>query len=284
MLKLIPVDDDNLTDGLSKIFLEIKDILGTPHVPLFFRYLANFEEYLEFIWRQISLNLRDERFGQLASDMEEYYYKSLGKVYEPAAGVLEYLRVHLLGDPQMSFIKGDISGVNKINSRLTLSFIALREAVKGWALGAGLLQESSQVSRGERSEEKVIFDKSVMESIKNDFDLKRTTMTSTSLIKQESEIVVSFYPKFLALIFNEIENLIKHGEYLFCRVALEEFVIERVRNLPHPLNSSYGQTIGLCRGRPSFTDIIYLICESFPSSSVYKFSTSTLGRILINRV
>lgn len=280
---LTPIGEDKATEKVAEIYNEIKKTLKIANVPIFFRLIANFEDYLAYIWKSFKANLEDTNFIKLAQELEEFAFNNICDIYLPEPEIIAYLDRHLSEDPQIFFIRQDIKKVNKVNAKLAFIFIALREAVKGWAVGAKLINtRAGEVYVSRESQSHTIFDSSLKEDYIINHDLLMQKDFKLQNYSSKEGVVVSFYPKLVALMIDEADKMIKKADYFVWRVQFEENILAKLLNIPHPINSSYRDTIKLCQGMPFFDELIYLICDSFPSLAVFKLSTSTVGSILVS--
>ena len=61
-MRIHPISEKDATPETQAIYKQIREALKIPHVPLFFQFIANFPEYMDYISNQIVDNLSDGRF------------------------------------------------------------------------------------------------------------------------------------------------------------------------------------------------------------------------------
>jgi hypothetical protein len=267
MFHLNPVSYTKANDHIRSIYEDIENVLQTRHVPIFFQMIANFEEYLSYIWPQIKRNIQDKQFQEIVKSIENVSVQDLADVYNPDKEILDYVHDHIKNKSVYTIIKKDMSDVTHMNVQMAFIFITLREAVKGWAVGAPKLGENM---RYDPMKQKVFseINENFNDSILDEF---------TGL----PALTTDFYPKLLALCVSEMEELITKKEYLYSRVEMEERFLSEIPDIPHPIDSSYSKVSKFAYKYPHFDELLYMLSETFPTIIINKLSTSIVGLILL---
>lgn len=285
MIHIEPIVESASTENTAAIYIDIASTLKLHRSPVFFRMIANFEDYLSFIWEKIKPNLVDPEFNCIVDDLDDFILRLLEDVYVPSDEAKSFLQEYVADFHSKRILSQEIEKVNHVSSQMAIVFIAVREAVKGWAIGAKkIAAESPSASRTTR-EEKVI--KKGLEDFREDFgepippDLLIQTNTKNIISQPGNSITVSVYARFLSLISSEMEQLIRKKEYLYRRVEIEKYVLAKIHLIPHPLESSYNTVASYAAKYPFFNELLYLLSEDFPTQAVIRVNTAILAKILL---
>ena len=282
MFHIKPLPYTDVNEKIQVVYDDIASTLEIQNVPVFFQLMANFEEYLIYIWPQIKKNIQDSQFKKLSQQIKEFTESSLNEVYEPENAILKYISNNLNSEVSRSLIESDISKVIVLNSDLSLIFISLREAVKGWAVGAKKLEDLQHHMNGytykPKSSDPV---RHVKDMFFEEFSMGRI---NSQLANAGNELEISLYSKFLTLLLTEMEELVKKKEYLYKRVQLEENILDKIDQFPHIIDSSYSKVSRFAYKYPYFDELLYMLSETFPTLVVSKLTTSVLGDILLRKI
>ncbi len=192
-----------------------------------------------------------------------------------------YLKSKSGSTDTLKHIKNDLENVTKLNAMLTIICITIREEVKGWAVGAKKLEENSdyRILNNEHGTENN--EKHDSESDRNIFE-EGLAQFSKEIVTQGDQLTISLYPTFLAILQNEMEDLIKKEEYLYERVALERIIQNSIKEIPYRIDSSYAKISYIANKYDHFSELLYLLYESFPTLSVAELYTGIVGNRLLN--
>lgn len=267
MFHINPISYEEASEQIKRLYSDIEDTFGVHNVPLFFQMMANFDEYLIYIWPQIKKNIKDPEFQSLIATIEKQNINDLEKVYHPDKEVIQYIHSHIQNQTVYATIKEDFLKIYHMNVQLAFIFIGLREAVKGWAVGAKKLGENIQYDPMKQK---------VHAPINENF--KDTMMEEFSSVPA---LATNFHSKLLALCLSEMEDLITKKEYLYKRVEIEERFLSDIADIPHTIDSSYSKVSKFAYKYPHFDELLYMLSETFPTMIINKLSTSAIGLILL---
>ncbi len=279
MLHIDPIEEEKARPKVQETFSAIKTALNLPRVPIFFRYLANFEDYLCFIWEKIDKNLSDKSFSTLTDEVSDFYYKNLEVIYQPDEETASKIKGILVLPADQYAVKKDIEKSIRINTELVLTFLSLREAVKGWAVGVRLISQE-HFKYGTKAEESVIDELIDIPAGEDSFSLARA---HDELIETPG-LTVSAYSKFLEVMFEETYFLRKQKEYVYKRVEIERYLLGQIHQIPHSIQSSYSMVASLAAKDPYFNELLYLLSDSFPTLAVFRLTSSVVGKIMLSRL
>jgi hypothetical protein len=133
----------------------------------------------------------------------------------------------------------------------------------------------------ESSYEETVFDAFINEKImhSNIREQQKDVVPATKMLSPlfgSSSLVVSKYPAFFAHVAKEMEELMKTEKYLHERVAMEQQALIRASNLQYPLGCSYAEIASLAGKKPYFSELLYILSETFPTSFPRLLFTSSL--------
>lgn len=276
MLLIKPISEKEATGEVTQIYAEIKNSFNLYHVPLIFKYLAAFPEYLIFIWKQLEMNLNDSDFQNYCLEISHFTQIAIEDIYIPMPSTLEIL-LKVKNNLQEKELKRFSKETITLNSQLYFFSLSIRESLKGKFLGI------KQIGQKVGDREKVILDDmkdeyhTAVNKRENKKDKQNISTKSNAISKSEKkEIVISYTEEFFQAIKLEMSRLAKMEDYLTRRVELERFAINKLPLIPHPIDSSITAVFKKNFGHPLFPELIYLISDHFPSHSPYKLLTSAV--------
>jgi hypothetical protein len=270
MLTLEPISFEKANPRIKNIY---EDIISTFHiktVPVFFELLANYEEYLVYVWPLIKRNIINSEFISLSRDLETRLLDNLQKVYTSKFAVMFLNNLHPT-EHEIKTLEYENNQIVLVNIQLSIIFIMLREAVKGYAIGSTLLAGRASTSEDALPSQEL----SLLAVTENN--------ESFELTESGTELQRVFYPKFLALVSNEFEELIKTEGYLFNRVKIEEDMLAHFEKVPYVIDSSFSKTVIKTHDMDA-RQLFHLLSETFPTLSVYKLTISLLSKIILKDV
>jgi hypothetical protein len=270
MLTLEPIPYEKANEKVKNIYEDIVSTFHIKTVPVFFELLANYEQYLIYVWPLIKRNVVNDQFVALCHELEKIFLANLGNVYNSKFAVM-YLKNLQPTPTEIHTLEYENNQIVLVNIQLSLIFIMLREAIKGYAIGSTLLGgHPSSTNTAPQSQELSIV--AVSENNES-FDLQPSS----------NQLQRVFYPKFLALVSNEFEELIQTEGYLFNRVKIEEDMLSHFEKVPYIIDSSFSKTI-LKTESTDVRQLFHVLSETFPTLSVYKLTISLLSKIILKDV
>lgn len=277
-MKLKPIPETKANDKVKRIYLEIKTALELPQVPLFFQFLGAFPDYLNFIKNPIVNNLNSSKYDALVYNNQHFVEEIFQENFPKKELTQEFLSKYQK-TAEFYNLKPQLQHIFTVNAKLVFIFLALREAVKGWAVASKKL-ESHFANRKETEVETSFISK----------ELKTKFVYSTDIISQNSQLArleknlstkttsgleVALLPQYLSLCEAEFNQLIKTQAYLFFRVELEKICLNSLEQLPFPIFSPVNLVYELAQKYPDFPDLLYLLSEHFPTYVISRYLFSS---------
>jgi len=130
-----PIFEPQADEKIKKVYQQLKQVFSVAKPPIFFCYLAPFYEYFSYIATQIITNLKNEKFIEIINETKEIILKLLKDNLKKSEETNEFLN-RFKHSPQFFYFQKDLEKIFDTNLKLTFIFIALREAVKDWAIAA----------------------------------------------------------------------------------------------------------------------------------------------------
>lgn len=273
MLHLQAIREDKATPTVQQLYAKVKAVLHTHTVPLVFQYLANFENYFVYLWEQLEANLTHPSFQAFTNEAKDFSYQAIAQLYSPNPQLTDFvLHMH---PAEKQHIAQTAEELAVINSSLLITLISMRESLKGVMIGTPQLHATTYIYKNmpeifQNTQE--IFLKSVPQASQ---EITEATKMLAPLFGQNT-LVISQYPDFFIYIAQAMEQLIKKEDYLRERVELERIVLRITERLPCPIENSYQKLVELAGGQPYFTELLYLLSETFPSQFPRLVMTSSL--------
>ena len=269
-MSLTAVLENQANAEVKNNYQKIKEALEIAYLPLFFTYIGGFPEYLSYLTDQISPNLNSSKFEDLIRETEErifYLIKtSLIKSDEMDTWVNRYRN-----SPSFYNFQKDLKKIFTVNLKLALIFVALREALKGWAIAAKKLSPKINSDKSETPSDRdkdFIFEDAlslVAISSKQNSDLEES---------KAREIEKDLLPRYIVLCEQEYHQLMKSEKYLILRVGIEKVMLSTLPLLPEKIVSPINVFYDLTEKYEDFPELLYLMYEHFPTLAVQKMMFS----------
>lgn len=130
-----PIFEQEASVEVKKQFALLKKALNTSTISLFFSYIAAFPEYLTYINNQLVSNLVHPTFIELRNETLNYVSSLVSTTLSKSDEINNWINQYK-NTPSFYIFQKDINKIIEVNISLTYIFIALREAIKGWALAS----------------------------------------------------------------------------------------------------------------------------------------------------
>ncbi len=272
-MQLHPVPEDEATEEVKILYQQIRQSLNIPTTPLFFQYLGGFPEYLQYITRQLVLLLRDDSFQQISEDIGSAISEKLTEGAVVSDELSEWINRNQYSPTFYNF-QNDIHTIFINNIKLALIFVALREAVKGWAVAARKISAQSSSydasSHGESEMSSALVYYDIIPAVKSSGYPDQTRYQTEGLIKREVGIEQNLLSEYLYLCRNEFRSFIKTEEFVILRVETEKEILMAIQVMPTPLSSPINVVLELTSRYPHFPDLLYLLSEHFPTYAIQR--------------
>lgn len=258
MLHIRPISEQDAPDTIKHIFADMNATFGTPVVPLLFRYLANYSDYLIYVWQRLKTNIQSHYFQQAYQHLNAFTLQHMQEIYHPSVSTQEF--VHKLAREEKASIQQTIHELQRVNAELLILTLGIREGVKG----VYVTQQELPYFSGQGREEEVFEAFSRTTSSPETKEDATVTKMLAPLFGSSSLQIVR-YPEFFSKVASEMEELVKQESYLTKRVLLEKAGLQVVTGLQYPLGTTYAEIAYFAAGKPYFSELLYILSETFPS-------------------
>jgi hypothetical protein len=265
-----PIFENEADEQVKYDYQRIKQSLDTHSLPLFFAYLGVYPEYLRYITEQLVTNLRDPQFGHMSREIQSQLTNLVCSGLPKKTLTSQLLQTHYQ-TPEFHHFESQISTIIYTNVKLALLFVALREAVKGWAVAAKQLKTENTA--------KVTASQIVHVE---DFVYQPEFNPESSLVHSRSShlhtnpqgITISLLPEYLRLCRTEFDQYMHEDLFWIIRLEIEKILLNYLRVFPHIIFSPINVVLELSKKYPHFPDLIYLLSEHFPTYAVQRMMFS----------
>ncbi len=266
MLHLKPLTDSDADSEVLALYGRVRDCFKLDTTPLFFQYMGNFPNFLEFILKSVEKNLSNPNFINLQEDCARTCLELFSTCYSPSATAIQIVDDITTNTQSKEFIRVKLKNLHITNAAIALLFVSFREAIKGWAVETKLLQSKFEDVRHEQ----------VTVSIEREVEL---SMVTTSEALQQSKYTQQFnYYKFMAVVQSEVEDSQKNNSHLYARLALEEYLVAHQSEVSVDL--SYRILAQYAYEYKHFDELVYLLSVSFPTIAASRVIVTSIGKIL----
>lgn len=267
-MSIAPVLENQAKEEVRLEYRKIKKAFGLPYIPLFFTYIGAFPEYLSYLTDQLVPNLQSPRLTSLIRESEEKINPLINTSLSKSEEINDWLDRYK-NSPSFYNFQRDLEKIFTVNLKLVFIFVALREALKGWAIAVKKLPISGSSSVGSESQQvkdkDFIFEDALslvvsvpIESI-SDLDQRK-----------ESAIERDLLPRYLFLCQEEYNQLMKKEEFLILRVGIEKLILSTLPLIPEKIVSPINIFYKLTEKYEDFPELLYLMYEHFPTLAVQK--------------
>lgn len=273
MITISPLPESEASEEVKRIYQELKNSLGLPSVPLFFTYLAPFPEYLSYISKQLIENLKDKKFLDLCTESKANLLGLIHVTLPKSEEVIEWTSRYKYS-PSFYNFQNDLDSIFLTNIKMMYIFIALREAVKGWAIAAKQFSPTirTDYSSEQDSEKSVEEDAFIYEDyIKgSEIIISQVKNQSNLPIRTSQGIEKDLLLQYITLCRNEFLHLMKKDSFWTMRVGMEKLTLSSLTLFPHLIFSPINMVINLTEKYPTFSELLYLLCEHFPTYAMHR--------------
>ena len=190
--------------------------------------------------------------------------------------------------PSFYYFQKDARDIYDINLKLTLLFIGYREAIKGWVVAAKKITDTAgayqPIGRPKIESDDFIYDQ-YDEILINKPDTLSESKSITTVANQitpvgQSSLDIDFSAYYYRGAKSNFDQLLKTESFWTLRIGIEEMALYYISILPNPLLSSINTFYELTKKYPNFTDLLYLMSESFPVLTIHRLLFS--GYLLVD--
>ncbi|HET9946927.1 MAG TPA: halocarboxylic acid dehydrogenase DehI family protein, partial [Patescibacteria group bacterium] len=270
-----PISQEQASGRILEIYTDIQSTFQVSLVPLVFQYIANFEEYFSYMWEKVKRNIQSDYFENSYKELLATTTKDFQEIYYASSQMQEYL--HRLHGLEKDDLLDTVSKLAIVNAKLLIVTIGIREGVKGVMVKHEQLPKS--VMAGIDREFFDTFSNIVQES-----QQKEAAATSKMLAPLFGTQALAFsnYSDFFSEVAQDFEALIMKESYLEKRVILEKKVMHLVDGLPYGLGCTYAEIARFAAGKAHFSELLYILSETFPSQFPRLMFTSILMKQVLS--
>lgn len=256
-----PAITEKQATGLVKLkYEEIKRAFASPVVPVFFTFIAPYEEYFVYVADQITRIVQDPRYRNLTHEIGENIQSVINSTMPPSAEYREWVSAYAYSPGFSDFTK-DNEHIFRMNVSLAFVFVSLREAVKGWAVAAKKLPGNARNYEASPSPFRV--NETLYNEAMTGSELILSPMSLTSSSPKAVEL--NLLRDFLELCRKDFTQYLKTEEFLIMRVGLERLILLSIPLFPNPLVSPINETLKRIMKKKNFPDLLYLLSDEFPT-------------------
>ncbi|PIY72129.1 hypothetical protein COY87_02585 [Candidatus Roizmanbacteria bacterium CG_4_10_14_0_8_um_filter_33_9] len=276
---ITPLLEKDANTKIKDKYESLKKAFHSKTLPNMFTYIGAFPDYFLYISEQLIINLQDKRFDSLASQTADSVFSIIKSLLSYSEETSEWLNRYK-NSPSFYYFQQDVKSVFVLHMKLAFISIALREAVKGWAVAAKKLPTTQEEFRRESKTTQIN-----QVSITDDFEtLIKNAAYSGKTKQSDSQIMVSqraissvhgeierdLLQDYLRLCRNDFLYFVKREYFLTMRVQLEKLVLASLPLFPHLIFSPINVALPLGQKYPNFSELLYLLCDDFPVLSMQK--------------
>ena len=256
-MQIHPIFETNASEDVKPIYEAIKKSLEVQRLPLFFSYMGAFPEYLNYIANQLTENLQNYEFKLLTEHIGNEIIDLIKPNLLPGEDVRDWFSRYG-SSPSFYYFLQDTDSIFRTNVKLAFIFVALREAVKGWAIAAKKLPGQANTPKKKTSEivkqDTFIFQdvEEIPQIVMPRSDKKSehivTTGSSTQLAMRESvAIEQDLLPRYLQLCKIDFYEHMKTAPFWELRIGVEKFILNALPLMPHLVFSPINVVIDLTK-------------------------------------
>ena len=269
-----PISDEQASDKIKEKYQIIKQALDSLTLPIFFTYISVFPEYFDYITNQLIINLNDKKFKDLAYETALQIKDLISTTLQQSDETQQWL-FRYRNTPNFYNFQKDIHKIFEMNMKMAFIFVALREAVKGWAVAAKQLPSQILKTDFNKSKDKINdFVYSDIMSIVNNANLDNQQITNlkNGLLETNTNqgLEKNWLPEYLHLCRMDFMDFVKREDFLIMRLGIEKIILASLPLFPNLVFSPINVVLQLTEKYPDFSDLLFLLCEDFPTIAVQK--------------
>lgn len=284
-MNITPIFENQADQDVKTIYDSIKKSLEVRRIPLFFAYMGAFPEYLSYVSNQLTENLQNPQFKSLSERVGNEMIELIKTQLTPGEEVRDWFSRYG-SSPSFYYFQQDTDNIFRTNVKLAFIFLALREAVKGWAVAAKKLPGQTTKTQ-KKPESKVKQENFIFEDIaevpvivmpqtkKSNGSSNTLSARGSSLARRDSSAIErDLLPEYLRLCKMDFYEHMKTTPFWELRIAVEKFILNVLPIMPHIVFSPINVVIDLTQKYEDFPDLLYLLSEHFPTYAVQRMMFS----------
>ena len=206
--------------------------------------------------------------------------------------------------PSFYYFQNDLKNIHLTNTKLAFTFLALREAVKGWAIAAKKLPTETS-STGSHSqtrgiqEQDFIFDQMIVGvGFSHPDDGGRMTTSNVAVARplqktpthsvmhqpyalslHQNAVEQNLLQEYLTLSRNEFSFYMKTNDFWSVRIGVEKIILNSLNLMPALIFSPINVVLKLTAGYKDFPDLLHLLSDHFPTYTVHRLLFSGFMKV-----
>lgn len=262
-----PVPEESASPEVLQKYQELKQSLKLPIVPLFFTYIGAFPEYLSYITRQVVPNISDARFLSLTEDTLSTMGELVSGAFPKHKDTTDWITTNKQS-PAFYHFQQNIKEIQIKNIMILFIFMAIREAIKGWAVGAK--QIPSTVKTHKSAPQDLNESSFVYSELYSIVQEEKTTASSSLAASPSRGIEKDLMGEYLRLCRFDFDAYMKKESFVFVRLGLEKLVLSSISLFPHPIVSPVNIVYQLTTRYPDFPELLHLLSDHFPTYAMHR--------------
>jgi len=274
---LRPTQENEASEEVSEYYRQLKDAFGIHFVPIFFRYIGSFPQYCEYITSQIMPLVKDERFSKLTEEQCKLTKEILSEYFPKGEDTQSFLK-KLKDSVEYYQFQKDLFHIFSGNTKIVIIFIAIREAVKGWAIAAKKLTAKTEYGQPDvRVEGNVtaafVYEDFIQKVYTREVDDRGIPIRSNQELARTNDksITQSLLSSYMQLVKREYEVLSKTERFLYFRVEMEKIIVSKLDLLPQKIESPINIVLELTQKYPTFAELLHLLSDQFPTTAMHRY-------------
>jgi hypothetical protein len=278
-MQIRPILEKDASEDLRKSYAVLKKAFNTQSLPLFFTYLGVFPDYFVYISDQLVKNLKDPQFQILVDQLQQTTVAQI-HTFIPRSQDLQLWIERYKNNPDFYHFQKDLVHICQTNMKLACIFIAIREAVKGWAIAARKLTDQTYEKKMEQKtaipEEKFVFEPEELgvtfEKYSGSHNNKNALATKAhGLEKRGSQgLSVNLLSDYLRLSQTDFQLRMKEERFWTTRVQIEKNILNTLTVFPSLIYSPFNVIARFIGDDERFYEFLYLLSENFPTLSMHR--------------
>jgi hypothetical protein len=262
MLSLQPISERHASASIQEVYHDIKLSLGVVSVPVYFQYIANYEDALIYLWQHMKKGVLSEKFQEACDQMIRNALQIVVDVYKPSFDCIEY--IHHMPIAEKEEKSQDALKLLQTQAKMLLIEIQIREAIKGMPIVGNkikaFLHASERTTSPDSNNTSIISNQALAFVIQSEFE----------------------YDSFFERINREVAHLIAQKKYLEGRVTFEKNVQFALLQGALPLEIDYRVFRELLVGKSYAPECLFLLKDVFPSNAPRQLFTAALMNYILN--
>lgn len=257
----------NVRDDYQRII----DAFGIGYLPMFFQYIGPFPAYLDYITDQIVSSLGNNRFASVTAEVADALTSLMAGQFSKPDEVTSWL-LRYRYSPQYYYFQEDMKRIYRANMKLVFLFVALREAVKGWAIAAKKLEPSIPTITI-REEKQFVYEdtaEALLPIVISHTPSAQPAQSSSLQHNAAQQMEINLLIGYMRLCRAEFDNLMREEKYLIFRVETEKMILRTLPLLPGLIFSPINVVLEKASRYKNYGELLYLLSELFPQLAVQK--------------